>query len=347
MGKTMEKITEMKMGKGIEKKRKYEKWKPFEIRTDLAVEAHESYPGDGGEIAGVRLSRQEDSENGIVVTEVEILNEKGAEAMGKPMGLYITLEAPGLSEKDEGIHKEVSIALAKQIRTLMRRHHVEPEDAPSVLVVGLGNMAATPDSLGPRVMENLQVTRHLSLEYGAEFCKKNGYPILSGLTPGVMAQTGMETAEIVHGVVKEVHPALILVVDALAARSARRLGVTIQLSDTGIHPGAGVGNYRSSMTEANLHVPVLALGVPTVISAAAVVHDTVGALVSALRQKEETESYGTDLENMEAEEQYELIREVLEPEFGPMYVTPHDIDERVKNLSYTISEAIHEALFVE
>ena len=170
-------------------------------------------------------------------------------------------------------------------------------------MIGLGNKEATPDALGPMVLGNLEVTRHLSMEYGREFCARNGYPILSGLVPGVMAQTGMETAEIIHGVVKETGPDALIVVDALAARSARRLGTTIQLSDTGIHPGSGVGNHRNGLTEELLHIPVLAIGVPTV------------------------------------------IREILEPELGPMYVTPHDIDERVKVLSYTISEAIHEALF--
>lgn len=317
-----------------------ETWNLWNVRTDLALEAHERFPGDGGEISGVSLQVYEKPDAGITVTEVEILNEEGAEAMGKPIGMYITLEAYGLVKKDEEIHSEVSVVLADQIKKLMRRHSVEPENAPSVLVVGLGNMEATPDSLGPRVMENLQVTRQLSLKYGKKFCMQNGYPVLSGLTPGVMAQTGMETAEIVRGVVEQIRPALILAVDALAARSARRLGVTIQLSDTGIHPGSGVGNYRNGLTENELQVPVLALGIPTVISAASMVHDTIGVIMEKLKQEENTDAEGTE------EEVYERIREILEPELGPMYVTPHDMDERVKNLSYTISEAIHEALFV-
>lgn len=345
-----------------------DKWKQLDVRTDLALEARESFPGDGGEIAGVEVKEWNAAEERVKVTEVVILNQKGAEAMGKPVGTYLTLEALELAEKDEDFHQEVVEELAVQIRKLMAKHHVWKNSefaetgeschesdrgeiskkrigrdgyeyrAPSVLVVGLGNMAATPDSLGPRVLENLQVTRHLSLEYGKEFCERNGYPVLSGLAPGVMAQTGMETAEIVSGVVKETRPDMLIVVDALAARSAKRLGVTIQLSDTGIHPGSGVGNHRNQLTEESLHVPVLAVGVPTVIGAAAVVHDTVDALVKAL--EDGNGSMETD-ENV----LYEWVREILAPEFGPMYVTPHDIDERVKTLSYTISEAIHEALF--
>ncbi len=320
-----------------------EKWERLEVRTDLALEARESFPGDGGEIKGVEVREWNAPETGIKITEVIVRDSQGARAMGKPVGTYLTLEAPGLPEKDESFHREVADELAKQIRKLMEHHHLR--QTPSVLVVGLGNMEATPDSLGPRVLENLQVTRHLSLEYGKEFCERNGYPILSGLTPGVMAQTGMETAEIVKGVVQETRPDVILVVDALAARSAKRLGTTIQLSDTGIHPGSGVGNHRNSLTEETLHIPVLALGVPTVIGVASVVQDTVGALVEALKQGRETGGFGAYMETMAPEEQFELIREVLEPQLGPMYVTPHDIDEWVKMLSYTISEAIHEALF--
>ncbi|MBQ7795409.1 MAG: GPR endopeptidase [Lachnospiraceae bacterium] len=345
-----------------------ERGKQLEVRTDLALEARESFPGDGGEIAGVELREWDEKQNGVKVTEVVIKNQRGAEAMGKPVGTYLTLEAPRLSEKDEDFHKEVVEELAGQIQKLMMKRGIlgrsarkvcsedetkiatrksRPADfrPVSALVVGLGNMDATPDSLGPRVLENLQVTRHLSLEYGVEFCERNGYPVLSGITPGVMAQTGMETAEIVKGVIKETRPDMVLVVDALAARSAKRLGVTIQLSDTGIHPGSGVGNHRNSLTEESLGIPVFALGVPTVIGAAAVVHDTVGALVEVLKREHGTGEYGEYISEMAPEEQYELIREILEPEFGPMYVTPHDIDERVKLLSYTISEAIHEALF--
>lgn len=324
-----------------------ERWKYLEVRTDLALEARESCPGDGGEVEGVAVNVWNAAEEKVKVTEVVVLDQNGAKAMGKPVGTYITLEAPELAEKDEDFHREVVKELAGQIRKLMVKHHVwnvSEYRAPSVLAVGLGNMAATPDSLGPRVLENLQVTRHLSLEYGKEFCERNGYPVLSGLTPGVMAQTGMETAEIVTAVVKETRPDLLIVVDALAARSAKRLGVTIQLSDTGIHPGSGVGNHRNQLNEDVLHIPVLALGVPTVIGAAAVVHDTVDALVGALGNEKKE---GTDREEdqMDQTRLYDWVRSVLEPEFGPMYVTPHDIDERVKTLSYTLSEAIHEALF--
>lgn len=315
------------------------------VRTDLAVEERESFPGDGGEIAGVVLKEWEKKETGIHLTEVVIKNEEGARNMGKPMGTYLTLEAPSLAGKDEDYHKDVSEELSGLIRLLLGRHGIRCGKSASILAVGLGNPDATPDALGPRVLEHLQMTRHLSLEYGKEFCEKNGYPILSGITPGVMAQTGMETAEIIRGIIAETRPDAVIVVDALAARSVRRLGVTVQLSDTGIHPGSGVGNHRNSLTEETLGVPVFAIGVPTVVGAAAIVHDTVGAMVEVLKRETDTRSYGDYMEGMKPDEQYELIREILEPQFGPMYVTPHNIDERVENLSFTISEAIHGALF--
>lgn len=331
--------------------RKNKRW---DVRTDLAVEEKESFPGDGGEIPGVLLKEWEKEEAGIHLTEVVIKNKKGAAAMGKPMGTYLTLEAPSLAKKDEDYHREAAEELARLIALLFNRHGLSCAGTPepgrkkapaSVLVVGLGNSAATPDSLGPRVLNNLRMTRHLGIEYGKEFCEENGYPILSGITPGVMAQTGMETAEIVKGIIGETRPDAVLVIDALAARSVHRLGVTIQLSDTGIHPGSGVGNHRNSLTEESLGVPVFAIGVPTVVGAAAIVHDTADAMIEILKQQSGTKAYGEYMEKMDPAEQYELIREILEPRFGPMYVTPHNIDERVEYLSFTISEAIHGALF--
>lgn len=322
---------------------------PFEIRTDLAVEEKESFPGDGGEISGVALREWRHASSQIKLTEVKILDEHGARAMGKPKGTYVTLEASQMAEKDEGYHEEVSGELAKQIRRLI--HALEQEGVledkrdMSILAVGLGNVLVTPDALGPRVLGNLQVTRHLMSEYGQEFCRKHHLPVLSGIVPGVMAQTGMETAEILKGIIHETKPDLLIVIDALAARSVRRLGTTIQLTDTGIHPGSGVGNHRHSLTMESLGIPVLAIGVPTVVGAAAIVHDTVSTMIKTLASHMETKGMGDFMEQLNSDEQYQLIRELLEPEFGSLYVTPPDVDETVKQLSFTISEGIHQAFF--
>lgn len=312
----------------------------FEVRTDLAVEEKESFPGDGGEISGVSLREWHKAGSRMKMTEVKILDKKGEKAMGKPKGAYITLEADQLSVKDESYHREVSVELARQLgRLLVGEDYRRP--GYHVLVAGLGNAAVTPDSLGPRVLHNLQVTRHLKAQYGAELFSGQGMPIISAIIPGVMAQTGMESAEILNGIIRETKPNLVIAIDALAARSVRRLGTTIQLTDTGIQPGSGVGNHRNSLTIKSLGIPVLAIGVPTVVGAAAIVHDTVSAMIAALSKGMETKGMGDFVGSMSSDEQYDLIRELLEPEFGPLYVTPPDIDETVKQLSYTISEGIH------
>ena len=287
---------------------------------------------------GIRVKEWEKRKAGIHVTEVSVCNAAGEAALGKPVGTYLTLEAPALAKKDDDYHKEVSDELASLFRDMFADHGLEEEKLGRpvrMLVVGIGNPEATPDALGPKVLEHLQATRHLAMEYGEGFCKEHGYPVLSGITPGVMAQTGMETAEIVKGVVEETRPDAVIVVDALAARSAGRLGVTVQLSDTGIQPGSGVGNHRSGLTEETLGVPVFAVGIPMVVGAAAIVYDTVGAMTEVLREKS---CHGK-------EELYDLVQKLLKPDLGPMYVTPHDIDERVGFLSYMVSEAIHGALF--
>ena len=271
------------------------------------------------------------------MTEVKILDEHGAETMGKPVGTYLTLEADALAKKDKSYHEEVSAELAGHLRTLIRQMTGKRGTEQNILAVGLGNQDVS----------KLQMTRHLQGEYGNEFCKKHNFPVLSGIAPGVMAQTGMETAEILKGIIQETRPDFLIVVDALAARSIRRLGTTIQLTDTGIRPGSGVGNHRQSLTKESLGIPVLAVGVPTVVWAAAIVYDTVDAMTGTLKKNRATRGLGTYMEGLGPEEQYLLIRELLAPEFGSLYVTLPDMDERIRTLSYTISEAIHEAVFPE
>ena len=312
----------------------------FEIRTDLAVEKKEDFAGKAGKMPGVSMREWYPGESRVKVTKVEILNEEGSRAMGKAVGTYITLEAGQMAQKDEDYHRQVCTELAGQIKGLAKKTGREIK---SLLVAGLGNHFVTPDSLGPKVVGNLNMTRHLGKEYGRDCLGENGMIAVSGIAPGVMAQTGMETAEIIRGIIDQTKPDLMIAVDALAARSVRRLGTTIQLTDTGIHPGSGVGNHRQALTEESLGIPVLAIGVPTVVGAAAIVQDTIQTMIQALKRDSQTWGAGDYLENLEDEEQYRLIRELLEPEFGPLYVTPPDIDETVKRISYTISEAIHQA----
>ena len=292
----------------------------YGIRTDLALEATERFTEENVEIRGVEISEDYDEEKDVRTTVVKITTENGARTMGRPQGNYITIEAPGLSMSDEDYHREISEKLALHLKKLI---HLEREQ--SILVVGLGNSAITADSLGPHVVDNLYITRHMIREYGLKSMGKERMHRVSGIIPGVMAQTGMETSEIVQGIVAETKPDVVIAIDALAARSTRRLNRTIQITDTGINPGSGVGNHRVGLTEENLQVKVIGIGVHTVVDAATIVRDSMAHLLDAL---EETE-------------QKEFLEEMISPHLHTMFVTPRDVDETVKYLSYTISEGLN------
>lgn len=313
----------------------------YNIRTDLALEEKERFESDQVEVQGVVLEEEYDKEREIRVTTVRIENENGAKTMGKPVGTYLTIEAPNLSSPDEGIHREVSEELAKYLIEVMKKIIPESEQDKEVLVIGLGNRQATPDALGPYVADNLNVTRHIVKEYGKYAALEEMNCVVSAIVPGVMAQTGMETAEIIKGVVRETKPDLLIVIDALAARNSRRLNRTIQIADTGINPGSGVGNYRNAITKETIGVPVIAIGVPTVVDAVTIVSDTMENLLSALETSESLKGVGLVLGGYSEAEKYELIKELIAPNLNSMFMTPKDIDETVKRLSYTISEGLN------
>lgn len=290
------------------------------IHTDLALEAKERYEEDNVEIRGVCIEEEYDKEKDIRTTLVKIETENGARAMGRPQGSYLTLEAPNLSIPDEDYHREISEELARQVKKLI------PEKKElTVLVVGLGNRQVTPDALGPDVVDNLKMTRHIILEYGVQAMGEQNRYQVSGLVPGVMAQTGMETLEIVKGVINETKPDVVIAVDALAARSTKRLNRTIQITDTGIIPGSGVGNHRNGLTKETLGVMVIGIGVPTVVDAATIVQDSMEKLLQTLEEKEKKE----------------FLEEMIPPALYSMFVTPKDVDETMKRLSYTISEGLN------
>ena len=313
----------------------------YNIRTDLALEEKERFESDQVEVQGVVLEEEYDKEREIRVTTVRIETENGAKTMGKPVGTYLTIEAPNLSSPDEGIHREVSEELAKYLIEVMEKIIPESEHDKEVLVIGLGNRQATPDALGPYVADNLNITRHIVKEYGKYAALEEMNCVVSAIVPGVMAQTGMETSEIIKGVVRETKPDLLIVIDALAARNSRRLNRTIQIADTGINPGSGVGNYRNAITKETIGVPVIAIGVPTVVDAVTIVSDTMENLLSALETSESLKGVGLVLGGYSEAEKYELIKELIAPNLNSMFMTPKDIDETVKRLSYTISEGLN------
>lgn len=229
------------------------------VRTDLAVEANEEAMNGTGKLRGIRLRESNKSRMGVKVTELQVTNHLGEAAIGRPKGTYLTIEADDIAGGDEEYAKEVISTLAGYIFKLLKRmnKNVKPE---KILVIGLGNRNITSDSLGPEVVDNICIKISEGDETG-----------VCTLSLGVMAQTGIETAGIIKGVVSQIKPDVCIAIDALAARSVNRLNSTIQLSDQGINPGSGVGNHRIGITKDNIGVPVLAIGVPTVIDAEGII----------------------------------------------------------------------------
>lgn len=309
----------------------------YNIRTDLALEQKERFESDNVEIPGVVVKESYDEEREITTTKVVIETEKGAKVMGKPVGTYVTLEAPNLAVPDEDYHREVSVEISKILKGLIP----EEKEEYHVLIAGLGNRLVTPDALGPEVVDHLVVTRHIVKEYGKYAMGREKVHMVSAIVPGVMGQTGMETLEIVKGVVDETKPDFVIAIDALAARNSKRLNRTIQIADTGINPGSGVGNHRNGLTKETLGIPVIAVGVPTVVDAATIVNDTMENLLEALESSEMLKGVGVVLQGYNATEKYELIKELISPHLNGMFVTPKDIDETIRRISFTISEALN------
>jgi len=274
-----------------------------QIRTDLAMEAHQLWQESAAEtteLPGVRAATRQ--RRGLTLTTVEILDRTGQEALGKPPGTYVTLELEPTRLRESAYRLKAVEVLAEQLAALLRLKAGE-----SILVVGLGNAAVTPDAVGPRLVTQLLITRHLGLE---------SLRPVSAVAPGVLGSTGLESAEIVRGVVERSRPARILVVDALVSREPNRIGSTVQLADTGIVPGSGIGNHRAAFNAETLGVPVIALGVPTVVDARSLCIDL--------------------LDGAAAEP-------TLLPDPGWM-VTPRDIDPVIDRIAGLCAAAVNRAL---
>ena len=293
----------------------------YNIHTDLALEDKERFESDNVEVSGVSVEEFYDEEREIRVTEVKILTENGAKTMRKPIGTYITMEMANLVLPDEEYHQQVAEELAKYVGNILK---IDKSDY-TALVVGLGNRDVTPDALGPHTVECLNVTRHIVREYGKYAMGEEEAHMVSAIAPGVMAQTGMETYEIIKGIVEMISPDVVFVVDALAARNTKRLNRTIQIADTGIHPGSGVGNHRNEISKDTLGVPVIAIGVPTVVDAATIVRDTMENLVASL----------------DDDNKYEMIQDLIAPHLYGMFVTPKDIDESIDRIGATIAAGLN------
>ena len=291
--------------------------------TDLAVEIQEECSGRQGEIPGVVLEQYKEDGKGIRVTKIQIQTADGAKRMGRPIGNYMTLESADKEHSDKnlsGTKLPDTNLLASYINGLL------PSSAHSFLIVGLGNANMTADALGPLTIEKMAQSGMASYT--------------SMIVPGVFAQTGMESCEIIQGIVQQTSPDCIITIDALAARSAFRLGTTVQLTDTGIRPGSGVGNARKGITKENMNIPVIAIGIPTVVSAAAIVSDA----MDSLKQIGYNETILGSIAMLDKEEYYQLISEVFAPELGSLFVMPKNLDEELDTMSSLLAASLSQVI---
>jgi spore protease len=301
-----------------------------EIHTDLAVEAREMALEQLRSADPPGVATKTEQQGDTVITRVEVQTEEAGRSLGKQPGYYVSLEAPGLRARDRDKHEEIALLVAKELEQFIGRLRVN--DHAPCLVIGLGNWDATPDALGPRVIRQMLVTRHLAQYSPAK--TQDGLRPVSALAPGVLGSTGIETGEIVLGVAQRTKPRFVVVIDALASRSAGRMGATVQIADTGIHPGSGLGNKRIGITRQTLGVPVIAIGVPTVVEASTIVHDALVELGKRL----------PNLVHPDAVKQREIMGRILAPYFNSLIVTPKEIDVMIEDLARVIAGALNIAL---
>lgn len=295
--------------------------------TDLAVEIQEECSGRQGEIPGVVLEQYKEDGKGIRVTKIQIQTADGAKRMGRPIGNYMTLESADKEHSDE--HSDKNLSGTKLPDTNLLASYINellPSSAHSFLIVGLGNANMTADALGPLTIEKMAQLGMASYT--------------SMIVPGVFAQTGMESCEIIQGIVQQTSPDCIITIDALAARSVFRLGTTVQLTDTGIRPGSGVGNARKGITKENMKIPVIAIGIPTVVSAAAIVSDA----MDSLKQIGYNETILGSIAMLDKEEYYQLISEVFAPELGSLFVMPKNLDEELDTMSSLLAASLSQVI---
>lgn len=310
--------------------------KNMEKRTDLALEAHEIYAEEQqvDKINGVDISTFK--KDGISVTRVKILNDDGRRALKKPIGDYVTLEIPEYVHETQENFDSIIKMFSKELARMMPKRTKDSV----ILVVGLGNRNITADALGPKVVDGLLVTRHL-FDLMPEDISDGLVPVCA-ISPGVLGITGIETNEIIKGVTQRVKPDVIIAIDALASRSISRVMTTIQLSNTGIKPGGGVGNERGGLDIETLGVPVIAIGVPTVVDAATMANDTIDMVIESISSHtQKGTAFYKMLEEIDKNEKYALIDEVLKKSFVNLVVTPKEVDEIIDDLAEIISDGIN------
>ncbi|MBD1371134.1 GPR endopeptidase [Hazenella sp. IB182357] len=347
----------------------------YAVRTDLAREGHEMATqrrGEDSPIPGVYI--EENTQDGITTSWIRIENQEGAAEIGKVPGLYFTLEVPGLRSGDSGLEQRVSQHFAEQFHHFMDEVGIAPNA--TCLVVGLGNVNVTADALGPMVVRHTMVTRHL-FELAPDQVS-DGYRSVCGVAPGVLGTTGIETSEIVRGIIEKAKPDFVIAFDSLASRALSRVNTTIQVADTGIHPGSGVGNNRQALNKESLGIPVIAVGIPTVVDAVTIAHNVIDFVMAHLSREiegiknnpldpynrpsiQELELHEPSPESkskmlgmygeLEQNEKRQLIHEVLQPLGQNLIVTPKEVDSFIANMAKTVANglncALHEAVTMD
>lgn len=310
----------------------------YNFRTDLALERRDLYKKANNiekEIDGIE-TEEENIEDKIHLSRVKVTNKQGEDAIGKPIGNYITIDIKNLKTSNEDDIQKASEVVTKELKNLIYKHI---DNKSPVLVVGLGNLYVTPDALGPKVVNEIDITRHL-IEYMPGVLDESTRPV-SAIAPGVLGTTGIETQEILKGIVDNIKPSLIIIIDALASRSIERISSSIQLADTGIVPGAGVGNARKELTEEKLGVPVIAIGIPTVVEAAIIAADSLTLFIKKVQEQAQSNDF---LNQLQEEDKYEMIKEVLSPNDYNFIVTPKEIDELIENMKDIVARGINFAV---
>ena len=308
------------------------------FRTDLALERRDLFKKANNienEVDGLK-TQEEIFDGNIKISRVKVLNENGEKAIGKKVGNYITIDINNLKIAGQEQIQKASDTLTKELKELLKKHIGEQE---LILVVGLGNLYVTPDALGPKVVQDIDITRHI-LQYMPEVLDKDTRPV-SAISPGVLGTTGIETLEILKGIVDNIKPKLLIVIDALATRSIERISSSIQLADTGIVPGAGVDNTRKEISVKTLNVPVIAVGIPTVVDLASITNDCINIFIENLQQKAMSNDA---LNKLKEQDNYEEIKQALVPKEYNMIVTPKEIDELIENMSKVVSQGINKSL---
>lgn len=316
--------------------------KTFSIRTDLAMEACELLHKEINENDGIKSETKNYKD--IEITHVEIKNDKGSKVVGKPIGVYITVASDKMKGNDIELRDEVIEKTAESLSAL-----IDKTSHKNILIAGLGNRYITPDALGPKVISKILVTRHLKDTLPKDI--DDNVASVAAIAPGVMGITGIETGEILLGIVEKIKPDLLIAIDALAARKFSRINSVIQMTNSGICPGSGVGNKRMMLDKESLGIPVIAIGVPTVVDAATLVNDTMDRILDEMSASTDDKAFYDMLQNIQGKERYTLISELLDPYAENMFVTPKEVDAVVERLADIISNAIniaiHPALSVE